>query len=61
MLLAITWQVKELEGPAEDMVHPRVREEMRRRASPLLGISLIPRLPPGQVGRCQLLQYGLQC
>ena len=38
-----------LGGSAEEMVYQGVRDEMRRRGEPLRGVSLIPRLPPGQV------------
>ena len=46
---AFAVQVKGLDGSAEEMVYQGVRDEMRRRGEPLHGISLIPRLPPGQV------------
>ena len=36
------------------MMHHEVLSEMHRRGTPLRGISLIPRLPPGQASRCPL-------
>ena len=41
-------QPMDLDGPAGSMMHHEVHSEMQRRGTPLRGISLIPRLAPGQ-------------